>query len=143
MREEYDFSKAERGKFYRPDAELNIPVYSDEDVASFLRNLAAQKGTDVESIVNEWLRQSIRLVTTRCSNVAIVSSGIVAETNGMGFGDAVLLPKADHAAEPECSADAGALARMTRDVNAAVPGKRSCSPTLRSSGAIGVVVHAE
>lgn len=62
MREEYDFSKAERGKFYRPDAELNIPVYSDEDVASFLRNLAAQKGTDVESIVNEWLRQSIRLV---------------------------------------------------------------------------------
>jgi hypothetical protein len=62
MREEYDFSKAERGKFYRPDAELNIPVYLDEDVASFLRNLAAQKGTDVESIVNEWLRQSIRLV---------------------------------------------------------------------------------
>jgi len=62
MREEYDFSKAERGKFYRPDAELNIPVYLDEDVASFLRNLATQKGTDVESIVNEWLRQSIRLV---------------------------------------------------------------------------------
>ncbi len=62
MREEYDFSKAERGKFYRPAAELNIPVYLDEDVASFLRNLAAQKGTDVESIVNEWLRQSIRLV---------------------------------------------------------------------------------
>jgi hypothetical protein len=62
MREEYDFSKAERGKFYHPDAELNIPVYLDEDVATFLRNLAAQKGTDVESIVNEWLRQSIRLV---------------------------------------------------------------------------------
>ncbi len=62
MREEYDFSKAERGKFYRPDAELNIPVYLDEDVASFLRALAAQKGTDVESIVNDWLRQNIRLV---------------------------------------------------------------------------------
>ena len=62
MREEYDFSKAERGKFYRPDAELNIPVYLDEDVASFLRTLATKKGTDVESIVNDWLRQSIRLV---------------------------------------------------------------------------------
>ncbi len=62
MREEYDFSKGERGKFYRPDAELNIPVYLDEDVASFLRKLAEQKGTDVESIVNDWLRQSIRLV---------------------------------------------------------------------------------
>jgi len=62
MREEYDFSKGERGKFYRPDAELNIPVYLDEDVASFLRKLAEQKGTDVETIVNDWLRQSIRLV---------------------------------------------------------------------------------
>jgi hypothetical protein len=62
MRKEYDFSKGERGKFYRPDAELNIPVYLDEDVASFLRKLAEQKGTDVESIVNDWLRQSIRLV---------------------------------------------------------------------------------
>jgi hypothetical protein len=61
MRKEYDFSKGERGKFYRPDAELNIPVYLDEDVASFLRKLAEQKGTDVESIVNDWLRQSIRL----------------------------------------------------------------------------------
>ncbi len=62
MREEYDFSKGERGKFYRPDAELNIPVYLDEDVASFLRKLAEQKGTDVETIVNDWLRQSIRFV---------------------------------------------------------------------------------
>jgi hypothetical protein len=62
MREEYDFSKGERGKFYRPDAEPNIPVYLDEDVAFFLRKLAEQKGTDVESIVNDWLRQSIRLV---------------------------------------------------------------------------------
>ena len=62
MREEYDFTKGERGKFYRLDAELNIPVYLDEDVASFLRTLAAQKGTDVESIVNDWLRQNIRLV---------------------------------------------------------------------------------
>jgi hypothetical protein len=57
-----DFSKGERGKFYRPDAELNIPVYLDEDVASFLRALAAPNGTDVETIVNDWLRRNIRLV---------------------------------------------------------------------------------
>jgi hypothetical protein len=25
MKPEYDFSKGERGKFYRPDAKLNIP----------------------------------------------------------------------------------------------------------------------
>jgi len=28
MKEEYDFSKVERGKFYRPDAELNVPGLS-------------------------------------------------------------------------------------------------------------------
>lgn len=31
MRSEYDFSKGERGKFYNPDAELNIPGHSDEE----------------------------------------------------------------------------------------------------------------
>ena len=29
MKEEYDFSEAERGKFYRPDAEFDVPVYLD------------------------------------------------------------------------------------------------------------------
>lgn len=27
MKPEYDFSNAERGKFYRPNARLNLPVY--------------------------------------------------------------------------------------------------------------------
>lgn len=26
MKPEYDFSKGERGKFYRPDAKLNVPL---------------------------------------------------------------------------------------------------------------------
>ena len=34
MREEYDFSRAERGKFYRPDTKLNLPVYLEDEVAS-------------------------------------------------------------------------------------------------------------
>lgn len=32
MKDEYDFSKGERGKFYRPEAELNLPMYLDADV---------------------------------------------------------------------------------------------------------------
>ena len=32
MKEEYDFSNAERGRFYRSDAQLNIPVYLDKEV---------------------------------------------------------------------------------------------------------------
>lgn len=62
MKEEYDFTKGELGKFFHPDAKLNIPVYLDEDVALFLHGLAQQNGTDVERVVNDWLRRSIRLL---------------------------------------------------------------------------------
>jgi hypothetical protein len=62
MRKEYDFSKGERGKFYRPDVELNLPVYLDPDVAEFLRELAEKQGTEVEAIVNDWLRRNIDLL---------------------------------------------------------------------------------
>ena len=33
LKKEYDFSKGERGKFYRPDVRLNLPVYLDDDIA--------------------------------------------------------------------------------------------------------------
>jgi hypothetical protein len=62
MKKEYDFSKGERGKFYHPEVELNLPVFLDPDVAAFLRELAEKKGTEIESIVNDWLRKSIDLI---------------------------------------------------------------------------------
>ncbi len=64
MKEEYDFSKGERGKFYRSDIELRIPVYLQNDIAEFIERLAKAKGTDVETIVNDWLRRNISLVET-------------------------------------------------------------------------------
>lgn len=62
MRKEYDFSKGERGKFYDPDVELNLPVYLEPDVAEFLQELAEKQGTEVGSIVNDWLRRNIDLL---------------------------------------------------------------------------------
>jgi hypothetical protein len=62
MRKEYDFSKGERGKFYHPEVELNLPVYLAPDVAEFMRELAQRKGVDIDNIVNDWLRKSIDLV---------------------------------------------------------------------------------
>jgi hypothetical protein len=32
---EIDFSQGERGKFYRPNLTLNLPVYFDEDIQQF------------------------------------------------------------------------------------------------------------
>lgn len=62
MQTEYDFSKGERGKFYRPDAALRIPVYLDPDVDRFIRELAARTDQDVDQLINEWLRANIHLV---------------------------------------------------------------------------------
>lgn len=62
MKAEYDFSKGERGKFYRPGAMLNLPVYLEPDVDTFMRQVSLKTGKDVEKLVNEWLRNSIKLV---------------------------------------------------------------------------------
>jgi len=43
MKAQYDFSKGERGKFYRPDAALNLPLYLDPDVDAFMRQLVSSQ----------------------------------------------------------------------------------------------------
>ncbi|MBU1055512.1 MAG: hypothetical protein KKC46_17065 [Proteobacteria bacterium] len=61
MKKEYDFSKGERGKFYRPDMKLNIPIYLDDEVLSFVEKIASKKGIDRSSVVNELLKGDIKL----------------------------------------------------------------------------------
>ena len=60
MKKEYDFSKGERGKFYRPGVELNIPVYLEPDVAKVVREQARKSDASIAAVVNEWLRKDIR-----------------------------------------------------------------------------------
>ncbi|MFH1730507.1 MAG: hypothetical protein ABIF82_02510 [Planctomycetota bacterium] len=61
MKKEYDFSKGERGKFYRPDTKLNLPVYLDSQVRSFVEKIAENKHTDVSTVVNDLIRSDIDL----------------------------------------------------------------------------------
>jgi hypothetical protein len=61
MRKEYDFSKGERGKFYHPDMKLKVPIYLDEEVSAFVEKVAAEKGLDRSSVVNDLLRADIRI----------------------------------------------------------------------------------
>lgn len=53
MRKEYDFSKGKRGKFYRPDTKLNLPVYLEEDVRKFVEGIAGKKRRDISTVVND------------------------------------------------------------------------------------------
>ncbi|MCB1959322.1 MAG: hypothetical protein KDE68_02165 [Rhodocyclaceae bacterium] len=62
MKDHYDFSKAERGKFYRPDATFRLPVYLDERVQQYLAERAQAKGIELSDLVNELLRKEIDMV---------------------------------------------------------------------------------
>lgn len=61
MRKEYDFSKGVRGKFFQKNAKLNLPVYLDKEVLSFVLRIAEKRGTDLSSVVNELLRKDMQL----------------------------------------------------------------------------------
>lgn len=62
MEVEYDFSKAERGKFFREGARFDLPVYLEEDVRGYLEERARAKGTDLGSLVNALLKRDIELI---------------------------------------------------------------------------------
>ncbi|MDP6545305.1 MAG: hypothetical protein QGH60_15075 [Phycisphaerae bacterium] len=61
MKKQYDFSKAKRGKFHRPDAKLNIPVYLESEVQEFVDKIAEARQSDTSTVVNELLRSDMDL----------------------------------------------------------------------------------
>jgi hypothetical protein len=75
MKKQYDFSKGERGKFFRPDAELNLPVYLEPDVAKAFRTPAA---------VNEALRSLLRISATTRRLTRTASRSKVGRATGRG-----------------------------------------------------------
>ena len=62
MLKEYDFSKGERGKFYKPNVESNLPIYLDAEIQDYLRKRAKAKGTDLNQIVNDLLKKDISII---------------------------------------------------------------------------------
>jgi hypothetical protein len=62
MKDEYDFSKAERGRFYHKDAVLAPPVHLDPDVLAFLTARAQARGIPLDELVNELLKKDIELI---------------------------------------------------------------------------------
>lgn len=62
MREEYDFSKAQRGKFYHQDAQLHLPIYLDDQVLAYLKDRAKAKGVEVNQLVNDMLAKEIEII---------------------------------------------------------------------------------
>jgi hypothetical protein len=59
---EIDFSGGKRGKFYRPNTKLNLPVYLDADVQAYLSAIAAKKGVPLSEIANDLLEKEIAIL---------------------------------------------------------------------------------
>ena len=62
MKDEYNFSKAERGRFYRKDAVLVPPVRLEPEVVAFLTARAQARGIPLNELVNELLKKDIELI---------------------------------------------------------------------------------
>ncbi len=61
MRDEYDFSKGERGKFFHKNAKMNLPVYLDDDTMTFVEGIAQKRKMDISTVVNILLRSDKQL----------------------------------------------------------------------------------
>ena len=62
MKPKNDFSKAERGKFSRPNSELRLPIYLSVDVQAYFVERAARKGLPLEKMVNALLKREIKII---------------------------------------------------------------------------------
>jgi hypothetical protein len=62
MKKEYDFSKAEQGKFYCKPENMKIPVYLDSTLESFYSERARKRKIDMGTLINTVLRKEMDLV---------------------------------------------------------------------------------
>lgn len=67
MKEEYDFTNAEQGRFYRPDAQFDVPIYLDPEVYRFVESIATMRDVEVSTIVNELLASDQAIAKTAAS----------------------------------------------------------------------------
>lgn len=59
MKDEYNFQGGERGKFYRPGAKLEVPIYLQEPIRLYLEGQAQSTGVSLDDLVNDLLKRQI------------------------------------------------------------------------------------
>jgi hypothetical protein len=67
MKSEYDLSKGVRGKFYRKDAKVRVPIYLNDEAQSFVEEIARKKTKDVSAVVNELILHDKSLIEAVCT----------------------------------------------------------------------------
>lgn len=59
LKEEYDFSKGIRGRFYRPK-KISTSLRLDDDILLFFKKLASEKKIPYQTLINLVLREYTR-----------------------------------------------------------------------------------
>lgn len=62
MKKEYDFSKAEQGKFYCKPENMRIPVYLDSTVEFFYSERARKRKMDMGTLINSVLHKEMDIM---------------------------------------------------------------------------------
>jgi hypothetical protein len=62
MKDEYEFSTARRGEFFREGARLVPPVHLEPQVLDYLIERASARGVSLSSLVNTLLKKDIELI---------------------------------------------------------------------------------
>ena len=61
MKEEYDFSNAEQGKFFVPVEDIQLPIYLDKDIIQYLNEKCLTTQESLQLVVNDLLRKDIEI----------------------------------------------------------------------------------
>ena len=61
MEDEYDFSKAARGKFFKKNSEFHTPIYLEPELESHFLKLAKQKKQTLNDVVNTILSKDLEI----------------------------------------------------------------------------------
>lgn len=62
MKKNYDFSKGEKGKFYIPENEIELPIYLNENNQKYYSELAIEKKVAISKLINNILSSDIELI---------------------------------------------------------------------------------
>ncbi len=60
MKKEYDFSSGERGKFYRENVSITLPILIEPENLNFIERLAEKNDTDISTVINDIIKNSVR-----------------------------------------------------------------------------------
>ena len=61
---ETQVNKAIRAQVEKPNLKLNLPIYLDPEIMSFIEDIAKKKNSDLSTVVNDLIKTDMQLAET-------------------------------------------------------------------------------